>query len=133
MLPLSKSYPNIDLWFFNKIIPGWRSGTRKIIAIRNKDNKIVGLGIGKNEDNEKKICTVRVHPNYQNKGIGKKLIAKLIIWLKEDKPYFTVDVKKLDNFQKLFDDFNFKLVGEVDNLYNNKNKELIFNVKPVIL
>ena len=131
LLPLSKNYPNIDLWFFNKVIPGYRNGSRRIIIKKNKDSEIIGLGIGKNENGEKKICTVRVHPNYRNKGIGKKLIVELMDWLKEDRPYFTINEQNLESFQKLFKDFNFKMTKEMSGLYNKKNKELIFNTKSV--
>jgi hypothetical protein len=61
LLPLSADYPGIDRWFVLKVVPGLRRGTRYLLPME-RDGELVGLGIAKKEEDERKICTVRVAP-----------------------------------------------------------------------
>ena len=126
LLPLSSDYPHIDLWFTDKVIAGERLGTRHIVSFE-RDNRLVALGIAKNEDGEKKICTVRVHPNYFGRGLGVRIFDDLLDWLQDDKPALTVSEDKLRLFRRLFDHYGFVQTSVTPDLYRKGKSELGYN------
>jgi GNAT superfamily N-acetyltransferase len=126
LLPLSKDYPGIEEWFHQKVIPGVRAGTRTILRVE-RDGNLVGVGIGKNEHGERKICTVRVAPEYFGRGIGVRLFDRLMEWLNDDKPHLTVGEAKLPLFDKIFDRYGFDLTSKRQGLYLPHVSELGFN------
>jgi len=129
--PLSEDYPDIDHWFCTKVVPGLRAGTRLLLPIE-RHGQLVGLGIAKNED-ERKICTVRVAPNYFGRGIGVRIFDQLLRWLNDDRPHLTVSSTKLPAFQRIFDSYGFKLTSAHRGLYVPSLCELGFNEpSPVI-
>ena len=69
LLPLSESYPEIEHWFKAKVIPGLYNETRKLF-IKRRNGRIAALAIAKKTQSERKICTVRVAPEYIGKGLG---------------------------------------------------------------
>lgn len=129
LMPLSKDYPNIDIWFLAKVLPGLEDNSRKIfVHVRNE--KIVALAIAKKSNREKKICTVRVSPDFTGKGIGVKLFIEAMNWLETSMPHLTVSEDKLPLFSKIFDHFGYKITsthksryipGKVEYLYNQDN------------
>ena len=74
LLPLSDDYPGIDHWYLTKVVPGLHAGTRYLFRVE-RGEELVGIGIGKIEAHERKICTVRVAPHFANRGIGVRSIA----------------------------------------------------------
>src|SRR5271155_2997607 len=67
LLPLSDDYPDVERWFYTKVVPGLRAGSRTLLRVERR-SQLVGLGIGKNEPGERKICTVRVAPSHLGHG-----------------------------------------------------------------
>lgn len=126
LLPLSSDYPNIDRWFIEKVILGERLGTRHIVKFE-RDNRLAAIGIAKNEGGEKKICTVRVHPDYFGRGLGVKTFDSLLHWLQVDKPVLTVGEEKLRLFQRLFDHYGFTQTSVTPDLYRKGTSELGYN------
>ena len=59
LLPLSEHYPGFDRWFITTVIPGIRNGTRKIVRLE-RGGYLIGMGIAKHDELERKICTVRI-------------------------------------------------------------------------
>ncbi len=127
ILPLSQQYPQIEDWFGSKVISGLKAGTRKI-SIITRNNEIAALGIAKDEE-EKKICTVRVASKYIGKGFGIKVFDELLEWLDTPNPILTVGEEKLPQFSKIFDHYGFKLSSSHMSLYQVGKTELIFNEK----
>lgn len=80
LMPLSADYPHIEYWFRAKVAPGLRKGTRLLVKVE-RDGQLAGLGIAKNEPDERKICSARVSPCYANRGIGIHIIDELLKWL----------------------------------------------------
>lgn len=126
LLPLSDDYPDIDRWFLQKVVPGERMGTRHIMRIERYGH-LVALGIAKDECGEKKICTVRVSPNYLGRGLGVKIFDHLLNWLQVDKPYLTVSEKRLPQFQRLFDHYGFVQTSSTPGMYRTGIAEFGFN------
>lgn len=126
LLPLSNDYPGIDQWFATKVVPGLRIGSRTLLRIE-RDGYLVGLGIAKKEEDERKICTVRIAPSHVGKGIGVRIFDKLLTWLDEDKPHLTVSSEKLPSFERIFDYYGFSLTSKNQGLYLPKSVELGYN------
>ena len=125
LIPVSEFYPNIKDWFLSKVVPGITYGTRHIEKICI-DGKIVALGIAKKSD-EKKICTIRVLPEYANQGFGTQIMEDLMEWLETDKPLITVAEEKVSEFESLFNKYNFSLSYTNNGLYRSEKIEYIFN------
>lgn len=106
LLPLSEDYPGIDVWYTGKVVPGLRSGTRTLLRVE-RDGELVGLGIAKNEPEERKICTVRVAPSFTGRGVGVRIFDHLLKWLDCDRPHLTVSSVKLPLFERIFDYYGF--------------------------
>lgn len=126
LLPLSDDYPGIDRWFALKVVPGLRRGTRYLLPIE-RDGLLVGLGIAKNEEDERKICTVRVAPSYAGRGMGVRLFDGLLKWLDDDRPHLTVTQSRLPAFERIFDYYGFAVTSAQQGLYVPYSVELGYN------
>ena len=76
---------------------------------------------------EKKLCTLKVFDEFQNKGYGLKLFEKSFDALNTDKPFLTVSEEKYLEFEKIFKYFNFELTSVKKGLYRNNKLEYFFN------
>jgi GNAT superfamily N-acetyltransferase len=126
LLPLSKDYPGIEQWYLNKVIPGIRNGTRLLVNIERQGD-VVGLGIAKNEGDERKICTVRIAPEHAGRGIGPRVFDRLLLWLDDDMPHLTVNEAKLPLFERIFDYYGFGQTSAERGVYLPDSIELGFN------
>ena len=131
LLPLSNDYPSIALWYVQKVVPGLRRGTRMLLPVE-RDGVLVGLGIAKNEPDERKICTVRVAPSHAGRGIGVRLFDGLLKWLNDDRPHLTVSDSKLPQFERIFDYYGFGITSRRAGIYVPCAVELGFNEKAVV-
>ncbi len=126
LLPLSRDYPGIEEWYLGKVVPGVDQEKRKIFTYE-RDGRIAAIGIAKSERGEKKICTVRVHPEYFGRGIGVRVFEELLTWLDVSKPILTVAESKLHLFERIFDYYGFELSGSRMGMYVAGATELGFN------
>jgi GNAT superfamily N-acetyltransferase len=126
LLPLSEDYPGIEDWYLTKVVPGLHAGTRHLLRIE-RDGRLVGLGIAKNEEDERKICTVRVAPEYANRGMGLRLFDGLLKWVDDDRPHLTVSDAKLPLFERIFDYYGFHLSSCLHGRYVPQACELGYN------
>lgn len=126
LLPLSSDYPNIKKWYLEKVVPGLCEETRLLLPIY-REGKIAGLGIAKNDGLEKKICTVRVAPEYENLGLGVRIFDNLLKWLDTDHPNLTVSEGKLPKFSRLFDYYGFTNTSANQSVYIPGVYEFGFN------
>lgn len=126
LLPLSREYPGIEDWYLSKVVPGLRIGTRHMMRIE-RDGRLAGLGIAKNEGGERKICTVRVAPEYANRGMGLRIFDGLLKWVDDDRPHLTVSDAKLPLFERIFDYYGFYLSSRRLGQYVPSNCELGYN------
>lgn len=126
LLPISGSYPKIDNWFMDKVVPGLYDGSRKLF-IHRRSGQIVALGIAKKTRNELKICTVRVSADYIGKGLGVRIFKEAMSWLGTDMPHLTVSEEKLSEFEKIFHHFGYKLTSTIKGIYHPNSVEYFFN------
>lgn len=125
---LNTDYPNFDQWFFEKVVNGIESKGRKIIAVSYFD-QIIAAAIVKKDSFEKKICTLRVHPDYQRQGLGTYLMRKSIEEVGIRNPLITVPSTRLHQFSPLLARHNFQLCEVVKNYYRHGVDEYVFNGK----
>lgn len=122
---LRLEYPEYREWYFNKVVPGLNALERDIILVLN-ECEILGVSIIK-DSNEKKICTFRIDEKYQRQGIGKLLFEKSFEILNCEKPIITIPGARVNEFNRIFKYFNFKLEGKYVNYYRHNSFELAYN------
>lgn len=126
LAPLSSDYPGFEEWYTQKVIPGATLGTRHILTIK-RGSAVVGVGIAKKDSHERKICTVRIAPDFANRGYGLKIFDGLLKWVDTDQPHLTVGEHKLRQFQRIFDWYGFVHTSSVNGKYVAGANELFFN------
>jgi len=117
-------YPDFKSWYYGKVVPDIINNKRDII-FESRNNKIVGLSLIKYE--EKKLCTLKVFEEYQNKGYGLKLFEKSFEALDTDKPFLTVSEEKYIEFKKVFKFYDFKITDIKQDFYRDDKLEYFFN------
>ena len=71
---ICEDYPDHCDHYFNKYIPGVFDGEREIITCYI-NNKIAAVAILKKDTEERKISTLFVKPEYQKRGIARKMLC----------------------------------------------------------
>jgi GNAT superfamily N-acetyltransferase len=123
---LRESYPQFDAWLHCKVIPGIFAGERTIVA-ETRDRVAVALLIVKHTASEKKLCTLRVRPHYESKGLGVRLFEEAFDLLNTRHPLLSVSEKAMPKFSRVFEYFGFALEGAYKGLYLPKVNELSYN------
>lgn len=123
---INNSYPMHKRWFFEKLIPNIGNKTREILFITNSEDDIIALSALKNEEIEKKICTLYVDKSFQGLGLGSKLVENSVNFLGTTKPLVTFSEDKLHMFQKFISKYHWELCEKV-NIYGNGHLELCYN------
>lgn len=127
---LETIYPGFRHWFDSKVQPGIDAGTRYLDVIEH-DEKLAGIVIAKNEDEEKKLCTVWVHPDFRGRGIGIRLIRAACLWLGTDRPLASVSEANHAPVDKLLKKLGFlhtsskvnPKTGLIEHFYNERKRE----------
>lgn len=126
---LTCDYPFFGEWL-RRVLSEIKTGKRQIVIMTDDENPrlIVGLTILKTEQQEKKICTIRVAKEYHRHGYGTELVKESLKVLKSNYPLATVSEKHIDAFKPFFSQFGFRIVGKVKSLYHDGEYEYFFNV-----
>lgn len=123
---LRGSYPEFEHWFLNQVIPGLLLGERTIF-IEQRNSVVAGVVILKHTADEKKLCTLRVRPEYECLGLGVRLFEKAFEVLETEKPLLSVSEIAYPKFLRLFDHFNFSHRASYADMYLPRVSELSFN------
>jgi len=124
-----EQYQNYLNWYYTKNIP----------RVLNKEGEIIfyldgltvaGLAILKKDSKESKICTLLINDEYQKKGYSKKILESAFEYLETDKPLITIPTKRLDEFQKIIDAYNWQEDSR-SNIY--LSEEVIFNAPKTLV
>ena len=115
-------YPEYYKWFFSKNIPRVINGSGDIIFYLD-GLEVVGISILKNDD-EKKLCTFMVNPEYRKMGHSKLLLEDSFEYLKTEKPVITIPEFRIDEFSSIIDAYGWEETSIIDNYYS---KEIEFN------
>ncbi len=122
---LNGEYPNFYDWYYNKVVKALDNQSRSIFVVA-EGTDIAGVLIAKDYF-EKKICTLRVSPQYCHRGIGKLLFEKSFELLNTDKPIITVSEEHVFEFNKLLKYFNFSKEKIYLNYYRRGKAEISYN------
>jgi len=121
---LENEYPGFSEWFNTKVVPGL--GKKRDICIAKNGDKIAGVLITKN-DEEKKICTLRVSDAFRKHGIGDILVGQSFKILNTTSPIITISEKHIEEFKGLLDRYDFRLVKAYNGYYNCGKLEFSYN------
>lgn len=128
---LKCDYPFFEEWLEHVFVMSYTK-ERSIITCESDDGlEIYGVCIIKKNEQENKICTLRVAKEMQRRGIGTRLIGTAITLLHDELPLITVPEKHLEPFVKFLSPFNFKVISKVESVYNEGSYEYYFN-KPYL-
>lgn len=123
---LRASYPLFNNWLAKKVVPGICAGERTVL-IECRESAPVGLLIVKHTPEEKKLCTLRVRPHFESKGLGIKLFETAFELLETDRPLVSVSEIALSKFSKIFEHFGFSHEASYEGVYLPKVVEFSFN------
>lgn len=124
---ICKDYPDHCDHYFSKYVPGIFDGEREIITCYI-DGKVAAVAILKKDDEEQKISTLFVRPEYRNRGIATELLEKCFLWLGTTRPLITIADYKLDQFAKVIKRYNWAETQVLaEGYYNEHSREHVFN------
>ena len=123
---LRGAYPNFDKWLRRSVLPGIEKGERTII-VEQRDGHSVGLLILKHTANERKLCTLRVRPEFEYRGLGVRLFNTAFEVLDTHRPLLSVSEGALPKFSKIFEHFGFACEAAYEGLYLPHVQEFSFN------
>jgi ribosomal protein S18 acetylase RimI-like enzyme len=123
---LQNDYPSFNFWYFAKVLPGIMRGSRFII-IKKVGVDLAGIIIVKKDDNEKKICTLRVLDKFSGKGIASNLLVHAFAILETQQPLISVAETRARIFLPIFDKYGFQLYKRYPSFYHPGISELSFN------
>ena len=116
-------YPDYWKWYYEKSLPRVIEGTGEMIFCLDGFT-IAGLSILKKDPLEQKICTLLIHEEYRKKGYSQSLLESSFDYLGTEKPLITIPTKRLEEFSKFIQAYNWQEVERTDKYYS---EEIIFN------
>lgn len=126
LVSLNFEYPGFNKWYWSLFENSTIKNERDIIFY-TFNNEIAGVAILKHDNNENKICTLRVSSKYQHIGIGSALIEKSFEIFNSDKPLITIHISKYNSFKEIFLKYNFSLAQQIQGYYGLFKSELSYN------
>jgi ribosomal protein S18 acetylase RimI-like enzyme len=124
---IDQSYPDFERWLARKAVPSLSDGTGKIVVAK-QGQELVGVALGKHDEDETKIRCVRVAGNHRKSGIGATLIEKIMVALDCDKPLLTVPQTMIHDYARLLvNRFDYDLTWVERGMYVEGALEYVFN------
>lgn len=130
-LPLLRSldglYPGFESWFINQVVPGVVLGN-DVLLLAKDGARVAGIALGKKTPRETKLRCVRVLPDYQQTGLGIRLIDRMLDELESDKPSCTVAEELMHTYARPFvNRYGFSLSSVDKGRYRQGKLEYAFN------
>ncbi|MBQ6854935.1 MAG: GNAT family N-acetyltransferase [Alphaproteobacteria bacterium] len=123
---INDTYPQHSTWFKEKFLPDLKNKKRIYIVAQDKNGKLAGCILLKNTEEEKKICTLFVHPDYRKQGVGRKLVEQTLLELGEH-PLITVSDRNIAQLMPLLKKKGFHLSAVKKGVYRPEDTEYYFN------
>ena len=89
----------------------------RTLLIEERDSTAVGLLILKHTETEKKLCTLRVRPSFESKGLGVGSSRTAFQLLGTERPLLSVSEITALKFESLFKYFGFAQEGVYQGRY----------------
>ena len=118
-------------WSKKNLIKELEANTFLSHFVYEKDGEILAFYIASHILDEVEIFTIAVDRNYQNLGIGSKLLDHLIGWAKDDdiKEIWLEVSTKNDAAISLYKKFDFKVMGLRKNYYQKLGEDAYNMIK----
>lgn len=123
---LKSEYPGFDDWYWQTVVPGIDTGERRLTSVE-RDGRVVGVGISKRSNSEKKMCTIWVDPEFEGTGLGIRLMKDSMRWLGTDKPLATVSQSRMPAFAQIMARLGYDLTQVLPDYYVDGQSEFVFN------
>ena len=120
-------------WSKKNLIKELEANTFLSHFVYEKDGEILAFYIASHILDEVEIFTIAVDRNYQNLGIGSKLLDHLIGWAKDDdiKEIWLEVSTKNDAAISLYKKFDFKVMGLRKNYYQKLGEDAYNMMKEI--
>ena len=115
-----------DEWLLTKVIPGIYAGERAAV-VELRDSAVAGLLIVKHSVSEKKLCTLRVRPEFECRGLGVRLFETAFDLLGTERPLLSVSEPSMPKFLRLFTHFGFSKEEVYGGRYLPNVNEISYN------
>jgi predicted transcriptional regulator len=117
-------YPGIDIWFKKKVVPGLKEKNRAAFLIYDECRPI-GSAVVRNGD-DAKLCSLRVLPEEQKKGLGHLLLALVANEIRNTATrfHFTAPSELWIRMQHFFESYGFVNNGLAGIQYRFFDQEL---------
>lgn len=126
--PIKDFYPNYSEWLEKTVSSGIMDETRQIRILLN-DSKIAGLNILKNTPDEKKICSLFIHPDYRGEAWIYAIFNDSLEFLKTSKPTITIPEPIVKKYHGLIFSNKWENTSKIENRYIDGVTEYGFNEK----
>lgn len=123
---LNNHYPDFHLWLKEQVIPGLKNNERRIL-LEYRANSLAGIAIIKDTPQEKKLCCLRILPEFRNFGVGLKLFERSFEELNTCSPLLSIAEEQLIFFEKIFKYYKFEVGNEYIDIYRPHKYEYSFN------
>lgn len=124
--PIKEYYPEYENWMESVVSQGIIDNTRCIRVLKN-DNKIAGLSVLKKTDDEKKICSLFVDPEYRGEAWIYSIFTDSIEYLQTKSPLITIPNIIVKKYHGLIFTNKWKLTSKTPNRYTSGIVEYGFN------
>jgi len=118
-------YPGIDIWFKKKVIPDLEEKNRSALLVYHDSRPIGAAVVRKGED--AKLCSLRVLPEEQKKGLGHLLVALVANEIRSiaTQVHFTAPSKLWSELEQFFKSYGFVNNGLAGVQYRLFDQELV--------
>jgi predicted transcriptional regulator len=117
-------YPNIDLWFDKKVVPGLRSSERIAWVAYEQETAIASavLKLGR----KSKFCHLRIHQNFQDLDLGRMFFSQMTLEARHfaKEIHFTLPESLWYEKTKFFESFGFSCAAKSLRQYRGGDTEL---------
>lgn len=125
---IGETYPEHSKWFWDKFLVGLKTGGRGYI-IAEQNNNLAGVVLFKDTEEEKKISTLFVNPEYRKQGIATRLLQEAKKELGAG-CILTVSARNMFQLKPLLVKSGFKVFDTKRGEYKPDNIEYYFRYEP---
>lgn len=119
-------YPDFSEWL-NKVVLELTAGMRSLILARCH-HKIVGINILKHHEEEHKLCTFWVNPEFRRQHIASELLNETLSCFQGVAPIISIPQCTLADFEPLIEQRRFALIDVKRDLYRRGEGEYFFRI-----
>lgn len=124
--PLRVYYPNFEEWYKQTFMDGLKHGNRRYV-VAGVHGKVTGCCLLKDTQDEKKICTFYIAPQFRHRGIGTlMMMAALQEFLTP--PIITFPEEKKQSFSPFLRRFGFRELKQCLGLYRPQKIEYVYTI-----